>query len=405
MKTTFLFRGRKYLRWKRFWCVIAVGGIFCFCQVAFADVAGRQDEEDTGAIEARLQEVVEDLASDEMEGRGVGTNGIDLAADHIVKQFIGLGLKATLSNGSWFQEFSIATGANGGGSMSDRSALAETATVGKTAQSEEASMPRESGEEPTQPPINPITLKNIVGSLEGEGALAQETIVIGAHYDHLGVGNSKGGERVVYHGANDNASGVAAMLEVAHILAHRNDKLPRRVVFVAFSGEELGLKGSSYYVDDPPVDLDKTIAMINLDMVGRLQGDALLCLGSATSSTIAAMTGDIAKRHEMKLLEIPHAAAGSDHVPFCSRRIPVVFFVTTGGRSEMHKPSDVAGTLNYPGMRRIAQITADLTVALATSEQRPEFCETGTKSLMLRNAARLWGWVFDTQDSEKSKER
>ena len=194
--------------------------------------------------------------------------------------------------------------------------------------------------------------------LEGEGPRADETIVIGAHYDHLGEERNDEGEPVVYNGANDNASGTAALLEIARILSNRKEKLPRRIVFVAFSGEELGLLGSLHYVDDPPVPLAQTIAMINLDMVGRLQSDTIVAMGTGSSPAMALAAERIAREHGISLLPISFSLPCSDHSPFHAHAVPVIFFATIGGLRDYHRPSDTAEKLNYEGIRRVARMTA-----------------------------------------------
>ena len=129
-------------------------------------------------------------------------------------------------------------------------------------------------------------MKNVVGVLEGEGPHAEETIVVGAHYDHLGLGGrvARPGVKAIHHGADDNASGTAAVIEVARQLASREKKLPRRIVFITFSGEERGLLGSARYVREPLIPLNKTIAMLNMDMVGRLHDNKLIVYGYGTAT-------------------------------------------------------------------------------------------------------------------------
>ena len=123
--------------------------------------------------------------------------------------------------------------------------------------------------------------------LEGAGPLAEETIVVGAHYDHLGYGGSGSlafSSTEIHNGADDNASGTSLMMELARRIASRPDPLPRRIVFMAFSAEERGLLGSRYYVENPLIPLDQTVAMINFDMVGRLEDDRELSIYGANSS-------------------------------------------------------------------------------------------------------------------------
>jgi Zn-dependent M28 family amino/carboxypeptidase len=350
-------------------------------------------EEPEAAVEARLAAHAGYLASDELQGRGVGTEGLDRAADYIAARFAELGLNTTLLGGSPFQTFAAAGTSDGPQSRVDWAAIA-AAVAGQTVDT-----PAKSDAPPARKPVKTshdatprlVEIKNVVAVLEGEGPLADEAIVIGAHYDHLGTRPDQHGKRSVFNGANDNASGVATMLEVARLLATRQDKLPRRVVLVAFSGEERGMLGSFYYVNHPPVPLNKTIAMINLDMVGRLKGNLLITAGTGTCPPLAQMLGEISKRHELILLEIPGRLTGSDHLAFYSRRIPAVHCMTTGGRSDFHQPSDDVEALDLAGMRRIAGVVAELTVALAEAEERPQFAADGWGGVVARNAVRWWG--------------
>ncbi|MBN2580162.1 MAG: M20/M25/M40 family metallo-hydrolase [Pirellulales bacterium] len=366
------------------------------CSPAPAADLGRPREQTPAAVEARLKETVGYLASDELRGRSPGTKEIDLAADYIVKRMTGIGLKTDLFQGTPFQHFRARVRNFQAENRSHWPGLLDY--VGRRVYDMHR---RQNGSSPARPavkeaapfPSGPVEMKNVVAMLEGAGPLAEETIVVGAHYDHLGVQKNLAGQWEIYNGANDNASGVAVMLETAEILARRPKRLPRRVVFVAFSGEESGLLGSFHYVSDPPVPLEKTIAMINLDMVGSLQGEMLIALGTSTSSRLAKLANRSAKRHQLRLLKIPFVLAGSDHVPFYAHRVPVVFFVTRGGRADYHRPTDDPEKLNYPGMRRIAAVTADLASALAEADRRPEFAKDGPISILVRYALRLWSRI------------
>ncbi len=377
-----------------FWVVVAAAVSF-FIAPVFGDDLGQQKSQDEAAIETRLKQTVEYLASDELQGRGPGTEGIDKAADYIAKRMGKMGLKTDLFQGSPYQSFYARPADNDGNDSINPNVFS---FFGDTIYSIFVKLGDSSAE--NRPPESParrdgraVKLKNVVAELEGRGPLAEETIVIGAHYDHLGERKIASGQTIVYHGANDNASGVAVMLETAEILAHRQQKLPRRIVFVAFSGEELGLLGSFYYVNHPAVPLDKTIAMINLDVVGRMEDGTLVSMGASTSSMLAKAIDEIVKRHDLKLEEMSWVFPVSDHTGFYSRRIPAVFFMTGGGWGDMHRPSDEANTLNYPGMRKIAQTAADLSVELAEAEKRPQFAEESLTAMLYRNALRIWSWL------------
>ena len=223
------------------------------------------------------------------------------------------------------------------------------------------------------------TAKNVIGILEGEGPLAEETIVVGAHYDHLGLGGhvstvprEKG---LVHNGADDNASGIAVMIEIARQLSATGGKLPRRIVFAAFTGEESGLLGSSHYVRNPPVPLNNTVAMFNLDMVGRLRDDNLMVLGTGTAKEFDSLLDRINPRGGLKLVKKASGFGPGDHTAFHSKKIPVIHFFT-GSHADYHRPSDDFDRLNIDGMRRIASFVAELTKTLAHQKQRPTYLET-----------------------------
>jgi hypothetical protein len=380
-----------------FWMVAAA--VVFFIAPIFGDDLGRQKNQDEAGIETRLKQTVEYLSSDELQGRGPRTQGIDRAADYIAKRMGKAGLKTDLFQGSPYQIFYARPpdeydGGSANVNLNVFSYFGD-AIYAFFVKIGDSTVQKETGESSPPRAEGAVKLKNVVAVLEGRGPLADETIVIGAHYDHLGERKTAGGQTIVFHGANDNASGVAVMLETADILAHRKDKLPRRVVFVAFSGEELGLLGSLYYVNHPAVPLDKTIAMINLDVVGRMESDTVVSMGAFTSKTLAEMIDREIKRYELKLDEMSWVYPVSDHAGFYSRGIPAVFFMTGGGFGDMHTPADQADTLNYPGMRKIVLIAADLAVELAKSERRPEFAEEGLPAMLYRDILYIWSWLSD----------
>jgi hypothetical protein len=179
-------------------------------------------------------------------------------------------------------------------------------------------------------------------------------------------------ETTIYNGADDNASGVAAVIEIARTLAKRPEKLRRRVVFIAFTAEERGLLGSGYYVSNPLVPLEKTVAMVNLDMVGRLRDDKLTVFGSGTAASFDGMLDRINQRYDLKLDKNPRGFGGSDHLAFKSKKIPVMH-IFTGTHGDLHRPSDDLETLNMPGMRRVTGFAGEVVVALASAENRPEY--------------------------------
>jgi hypothetical protein len=217
-------------------------------------------------------------------------------------------------------------------------------------------------------------LKNVVATLEGSGPAAEETIVVGAHYDHLGVGGGWGslefGSRAVHNGADDNASGTAIVMELGRQLAGRKEPLGRRVLFIAFTAEESGLVGSEYYVARPLVPIEQTVAMLNFDMVGYLRKDRLEVHGTGTASDFDPLLYKWSTVHDLRLRKYSAGYGPSDHASFYQRGVPVLHFFT-GFHDHYHRPSDDYEMLNIRGMRRITELARDLVIELANAAQRP----------------------------------
>ena len=227
-----------------------------------------------------------------------------------------------------------------------------------------------------------ISVKNVVGELPGKGPLAKETVVVGAHYDHLGYGGTSSLARLkkmaIHNGADDNASGTTAIIELARRFANDPNRLGRRIVFIAFSGEELGLLGSSYYVKNPLVPLKDTVAMVNLDMVGRLSPDKesgkgkLQIHGTGTAKSFEKLIDDLNKDFKFQISKKKSGFGPSDHSSFYGKAVPVFFFFT-GTHDNYHKPSDTFEKVNYDGMIRIIEMAEDVTKHLIEVEKRPEY--------------------------------
>lgn len=225
------------------------------------------------------------------------------------------------------------------------------------------------------------TLRNVVGVLEGSGPLAKETIVVGAHYDHLGWGSTSSlaglKKMAIHHGADDNGSGTTSILELARRFGQQQDRVGRRLVFITFSGEELGLFGSAHYCREPLFPLDKTAAMYNLDMVGRLRTDKdsgldkVLTEGSGTAAPFGALLDKLAAKYKLKMVHKKGGQGPSDHASFCSKKVPVLF-LWTGYHEDYHRPTDTADKINVTGMRRIVDLSEDAITELATME-KPAF--------------------------------
>ncbi len=243
--------------------------------------------------------------------------------------------------------------------------------------------------------------KNVLALLPGDGPLAEETIVVGAHYDHLGFGDYGSLDRrpgLLHPGADDNASGVAAIIEIARQLAARPSRLPRSVLFIAFSAEELGLLGSKHYVAHPVVPLDKTVAMINFDMVGRLRNSRLTIFGVGTSEHWPRLLDQISVE-DLNMARLPGGAGSSDQLPFYLQKIPALH-IFTGMHGEYHRSTDTFETLNVPGMRRVVELSVRLIEGLAAEKERPKFHE-GQSLFPAAKRRVAFGAVPETHDSDE----
>ena len=220
------------------------------------------------------------------------------------------------------------------------------------------------------------TTSNIVGVVPGQGALAEQTIVIGAHYDHLGMGDygsrSRDAGKAIHNGADDNATGTAAVMELARRFAKGTDSPARRIVFVCFSAEELGLLGAKHYVENPVVPINQTVAMVNFDMIGYLREDSLMTFGWDTSSAFEQMLTNANEAVKLTLVKPPGGFGGSDHLAFNALKIPNVFF-NTGLTGVYHTPDDDFEAINVPGAARVIDFSEAFVKQLITLEQRPKY--------------------------------
>jgi aminopeptidase YwaD len=237
---------------------------------------------------------------------------------------------------------------------------------------------------------------NVIGVLPGsDPKLKDEAIVIGAHYDHLGTGGEGSlapNQRGIHHGADDNASGVAGLIELARMFSSQSPKPRRTIVFIAFSGEEEGLIGSNYYVNNPVVPVANTVAMINLDMIGRLNENRLVIGGIGTAEEwrylvqnkntargLSSVPGPLAFTRDahvnatgFSLILSEDGFGPSDHSSFYGKQIPVLFF-WTGTHNDYHKPSDTAEKINYGGEARVIAFVANIVRDIDKSDKRPTY--------------------------------
>ena len=273
----------------------------------------------------RFQKHVDFLADDELRGRAPGTEGSKKAAEHIIEQYRLSRLEPLGEDRTFVQEF----------------------------------------------PWRKKTGRNLVGLFRGEGDLAGQAIVVSAHYDHIGADPKleQSGKDGIYNGADDNASGVAAMLLIAQALgADARSVSPRRsVIFIAFDCEERGLVGSRYYAQHPRWPLNETVAVINLDMVGRLR-DGQVHAGDAKSSPLLTdKLEELAASHRLTV-DTRRSDVGSDHRVFLGNRI-AAFNLTTGSHADRHGVDDESEKINSAGGAQVAWLAHRLLLDLVSSAE------------------------------------
>jgi hypothetical protein len=223
--------------------------------------------------------------------------------------------------------------------------------------------------------------ENVVAVLPGsDPRLKSENVVIGAHYDHIGLGHygtrNSSTEGQVHHGADDNASGTAVLLELARRLSGSEFKPARTIVFAAFSAEELGLFGSRHYVNHPPVQLSSTKAMINLDMVGRLRDSRVTVFGTRTAEELSGVVKSAARELGLEISE-SDGIGRSDHMSFYGKKIPALHFFT-GVHSDYHGPGDTWDKLNLEGMAKISELVLATVRSIANTSAPLSFVSLPT---------------------------
>jgi hypothetical protein len=279
----------------------------------------------------RLLDDIKFLTDDQLQGRATGSAGADTVAAYLARRFSEVGLQPAA--GGWFQSF----------------------TVGR-----EAPAAR-------QGKAGGLVGKNVIGILPGrDPVLRNQTVVLGAHYDHLGLGGfgslDPDSTGRVHNGADDNASGIAGLIQVAARLAA--SRPARTVVFIAFSGEELGLLGSAHYVKEPIYPLAATLAMINLDMVGRLRNGRLIVYGARTAKEFPALLDSLNWYAGFDLKAQGDGYGPSDQSSFYAAKRPVLHLFTDL-HEDYHRTTDDWQKVNLDGLKRVADFTLGLVTALA----------------------------------------
>ena len=226
------------------------------------------------------------------------------------------------------------------------------------------------------------TATNVIGFIEGsDPILNKEYIIVGAHYDHLGYGGHMSGSlnpdsMQIHNGADDNASGIAGILELSHKLMMNKKLLGRSIIAICFDAEEKGLLGSKFYTQTPTKDLEQTAIMINMDMIGRLNEKPITVGGVGSAKTLSETIEVVQKNHTLKIdKNISGMDFGrSDHASFYREDIPVLFFFT-GAHQDYHKPSDDWDKIDYQGEKEVLNFVYDLIVQLSTNKEKPIFTE------------------------------
>ncbi len=255
--------------------------------------------------------------------------------------------------------------------------------------------------------------QNVIGILPS-AKKSDEYIVIGSHYDHLGIGGPGSGSRkpdttAVHHGADDNASGVAGVIELARtlktfsLLSSHFPAIERNIIFIAFSSEEMGLLGSTYFIKNSPVDIKKIRAMFNFDMLGRLKDDnTILVGGTGTSIEADSLLDYYFKDSNIKLSKSAQGFGASDHAPFYAENIPVFFF-STGPHEDYHKPEDDINKINLEGEKLILDYISEIVWFLAVGEIQLTFTEAGPKTRSEKGRYKVTlGFMPEFGDSEKT---
>ena len=226
---------------------------------------------------------------------------------------------------------------------------------------------------------------NVVGVIRsGNRKYRDEYIAIGAHFDHLGQGGKGSGSRQqelleTHPGADDNASGVSGLLEIAQKIASQKSRLKRSILLIGFDAEEKGLLGSKYFTENCPVPLENVVTMINLDMIGRMKKSTFNVGGVGTSPNFANILDSLSQNRDIKLKTTSPGFGPSDHASFYTKDIPVLFFFT-GLHTDYHTPKDIWKLINAKGEKKILNFLYDFVIHLSKQSKKPLFTEAGPKT-------------------------
>lgn len=313
---------------------------------------------ESSITEALIRRHVNVIADDSMLGRNTPSRGLELTATYIAAQFKRLGLKPGGDSGSYIQRYPLGMAPAGGGN---------------------------GGSPPEDPGFDPLSAPNAVGILRGtDPALREEYIVISAHMDHVGV-NGANAKDSIWNGADDDASGTAGVLALAEALAQAPPR--RSVIFLTVSGEEHGLWGSSWFTSHPPVSVDRIVANLNVDMIGRNWKDTIVVVGLEHSDLGTTLTRVNTAHPELGITAIrdpwpqENFFGRSDHYNFARRGIPALFFFN-GVHADYHQPSDSPDKIDAEKGARVVRLIYHVAVAIGNSTARPKWNPESYKKIV-----------------------
>lgn len=313
---------------------------------------------ESAITEALIRRHVNVIADDSMLGRNTPSRGLELTAAYVAAQFKRLGLKPGGDSGSFIQRYPLGMAPIGGGN---------------------------GGSPPEGPGFDPLSAPNAVGIVRGtDPVLRDEYVVISAHMDHVGV-NGANAKDSIWNGADDDASGTAGVLALAEALGQAPPR--RSVIFLTVSGEEHGLWGSSWFTSHPPVSVDRIVANLNVDMIGRNWKDTIVVVGLEHSDLGTTLARVNAAHPELGITAIrdpwpqENFFGRSDHYNFARRGIPALFFFN-GVHADYHQPSDSPDKIDAEKGSRVARLIYHVAVAIANSTARPKWNPESYKKIV-----------------------
>lgn len=305
--------------------------------IMFALISCSPSSNSSEILSEDLKTHIQFLAADSLKGRETGTEGENIAGQYIANHFKKYGLQPAGDEGSYFQNFTV-----------------NMSILNNPHRPNSSKFPEQER-----------AAENVIGLINGTDH-ANKYIVIGAHYDHLGTGKFGSlyteSDTVIHNGADDNASGTAGVLELAQYYSEHKPK--KSLLFIGFSGEEMGLLGSQYFVENPTIPLENVQAMLNMDMVGRLSNDRLIILGTGTSNRWEELISK-AGHDSLKIDIKPDGTGASDHTSFYNKKIPVLHYFTDT-HADYHRPSDDSDYINYEGEVRVLKHLKNVITGLDT---------------------------------------